>query len=99
MAEITISEGLTWLKMLRERHAELVGLRNENSHNTRRHYGVGGDKEVTTEPTYDVKALDRMVTRVQREQRKLETAIKNANAITKIPGYDVNLEDVLGELE
>jgi hypothetical protein len=94
---ITINEGLTWLKTLRERHTELVGLRNENSANVTRRFGVAGDKEQTRTPTYDVKALDKMVTTVAREIQKLEQAIKVTNASTPITGYDKD-ETVLGEL-
>jgi hypothetical protein len=94
---ITINEALTWLKTLRERHTELVGLRNENSATVTRRFGVGGDKEQTRQPTYDVKALDKLVTTVAREIQKLEQAIKVTNATTTVTGYDKN-EDVLGEL-
>ena len=62
--QLTINEALVWIKTLRERHAELTALRNENSATVRRHYGVGGDKTESREPTYDVKALDRLITRV-----------------------------------
>jgi len=97
MATITINEGLTWVKTLRERHTELVALRNENSAVVKRHYGVGGDKETERKPVYDVKALDKMVTRVAREIQKLEQAIKVTNATTTIVGYEKD-EAVLGEL-
>lgn len=95
--KITINEGLTWLKTLRERHAELVGLRNENSSAVTRRYGVGGDKDVTKTPVYDVKALDKLVTGVAREINKLEQAIKVTNATTQVVGY-VKDEAVLGEI-
>jgi len=95
--DITINEALTWLKTLRERHTELVQLRNENSATTRRHFGVGGDKETVREPVYDVKALDKLVTRVAREVQQLEQAIKVTNATTKVIGYTKD-DAVLGEL-
>ena len=95
--DITINEGLTWLKTLRERHTELVALRNENSAVTTRRFGVGGDKETERKPVYDVKALDKMVTRVAREVQMLEQAIKSTNATTTIVGYSKD-EAVLGEL-
>jgi hypothetical protein len=95
--QITINEGLTWLKTLRERHAELVALRNENSNVLTRRYGVGGDKETEKKPVYDVKALDKLVTRVAREIQKLEQAIKVTNATTTVAGYEKD-EAVLGEV-
>lgn len=97
MAAITVNEALTWVKTLRERHGELVGLRNENSAQVTRRFGVGGDKETTKEPVYDVKALDKLVTQVAREIQKLEQAIKVTNATTTVVGYDKD-EAILGEV-
>lgn len=97
MAEPTINEALTWMKTLKERSAELQRMRNENSASSTRHFGMHGDKEVTTTPLYDVKALDKVVNGLAREIRILDTKIKAANAIAKVTGYEIN-EDVLGEL-
>jgi hypothetical protein len=71
MAQITINEGLAWLKTLKKRHEELLALRNDNAHRERRFYGASADKEIVKEPVYDVKVLDRLVTRVAREIRLL----------------------------
>jgi hypothetical protein len=95
--QITINEALGWRKILAERHQELVGLRNENSAVVVRRYGVGGDKETERKPTYDVRVLDKMITRVAREVQKLEQAIKVTNATTTVVAYEKD-EDVLGEL-
>jgi hypothetical protein len=46
---------------------------------------------------YDVRVLDRLVTRVAREIRLLEQALKAANAKTTIDGYEQD-DAVLGEL-
>ena len=73
MAQITINEGLAWLKTLKKRHEELLALRNDNAHRERRFYGASADKEIVKEPVYDVKILDRLVTRVAREIRLLES--------------------------
>jgi hypothetical protein len=97
MAQITINEGLAWLKTLKKRHEELLALRNDNAHRERRFYGPSADREIVKEPVYDVKVLDRLVTRVAREIRLLEQALKAANAKTAIDGYDQD-DAVLGEL-
>lgn len=97
LAELTINEALVWKQTLKERHDELVGLRNENSHTRTRHYGVGGDKSETTTPTYDVKSLDKMIAKLAAERRKLDQQIKATNAVTKVIGYVAD-EAVLGEL-
>lgn len=87
MAKVTISEGIGILKTLRERHGELVGLRNENSNKQTRYFGANAEKDKVTEPVYDVKALDRLISSVAGEIRKLDTAIKAANAVTMV-GYE-----------
>jgi hypothetical protein len=97
MAKVTISEALSCMKTLKERHSELVALRNENSNTRTRHYGMGGDKTDKIEPVYDVKKLDALVGQVAKEIRKLDVAIKNANATLEVPTYDWD-EKVLGEI-
>ena len=49
MAQITIN-GLAWLKTLKKRHEELLGLRNDNARRERRFYGASADKEIVKEP-------------------------------------------------
>ena len=61
MAQITLNEGLAWLKTLKKRHEELITLRDGNAHRERRFYGASADKEIVKEPVYDVKALDKSV--------------------------------------
>ena len=97
MAQITLNEGLAWLKTLKKRHEELITLRDGNAHRERRFYGAAADKEIVKEPVYDVKALDRSVTRVAREIRLLEQALKATNAKTVVDAYDQD-DAALGEL-
>jgi hypothetical protein len=54
-------------------------------------------KEIVKEPVYDVKVVDHLVTRVAREIRLLEQALKTTNARTAIEAYDQD-DAVLGEL-
>jgi hypothetical protein len=97
VAQITLNEALAWLKTLKKRHEELIGLRNENAHRERRFLGAA-DRELVREPVYDVKTLDRAVTRVAREIRLLEQAMKATNAKTVVVGYEQD-DAVLGELQ
>jgi hypothetical protein len=97
MAQITLNEGLAWMKTLKKRHDELIALRNDNAHRERRFFGASADKEVVKEPLYDVKVLDRTVTRVAREIRLLDQAMKATNAATVVQGYQQD-DSVLGEL-
>lgn len=95
--KITISEGIGYLKMLRERHAELLALRNQNAVKETRFYGANADKNKEIDPVYDVKSLDRLVTSVAREIRKLDMAIKSMNAVIRLD-YDWD-DSVLGQVE
>ena len=97
MAQITINEGLAWLKTLKKRHEELVALRDDNARRERRFFGASADREIVKEPVYDVKVLDRLVTRVAREIRLLEQALETTNARTMIEAYDQD-DEALGEL-
>jgi hypothetical protein len=97
MAQITINEGLAWLKTLKKRHEELLALRNDNAHRERRFYGASADKEIVKEPVYDVKVLDKLVTRIAREIRLLDQALKATNARTVVERYEQD-DTVLGEL-
>ena len=56
-----------------------------------------GDTPETVEPTYDVVSLDRLVSQVAAERRRLDSAIKATNARVKVYGYEMD-EAVLGEL-
>ncbi len=82
MAHITLNEGLAWMKTLKKRHEELIGLRNENAHRERRFLGSSADREIVKEPVYDVKVLDKAVTAMAREIRLLEQALKATHAKT-----------------
>lgn len=98
MAKITINEALIWRKTLTERHAELVTLRNQNSQHEVRYLGANADKTVEKKPVYSVVKLDALISRLSREMRLLDTAIKQANATVQLPTYEQD-DAVLGELE
>jgi hypothetical protein len=94
--KLTISQALGWKKTLEQRHHELVNLRNQNSFRSERLYG---EKDtIKQEPMYCVKTLDKLVARVAKEIRKLDDAIKHANATIQVPDYEKD-EAVLGEVE
>lgn len=92
--EITISQGLGWLKTLKSRHAELVALRNQNSAEVTTDYN---GKTTTKTPTYDVKELDKRIAVLAREIRLCDTAIKDTNGVTKVRDYVMD-DEVLAEL-
>ena len=82
MAQITLNEGLAWLKTLKKRHEELITRRDGNAHRERRFYGASADKSVT---------------RFAREIRLLEQALMATNAKTVVEAYDQD-DGALGEL-
>lgn len=96
MAQITISEALNWKKTLNQRYNELVALRNENSRDED-HYGANV-KTIEKKARYDVVGLDKMITKLAREMRVLDMALKNTNATVKVKSYEQD-DAVLGELE
>jgi len=92
---VNLSQAMGWQKTLQTRHNELVQLRNENSSRSTRLWGEKQEK--ITEPVYDVKHLDNLVTKIAIEIRKLDEGIKTTNAVTQVLDYVKN-EDVLGEV-
>jgi hypothetical protein len=96
MEEITLSQGLAWMKTLRVRYTELVALRDRNSAERIRRWGETKE-DIVEKPVYDVKELDRMINKIGLELRKLDDAIKVTNAITTVVNYKRS-DEVLGEL-
>ena len=92
--KITISEGLGWLKTLKSRHAELVGLRNANAAEVTVDYQ---GKQTTRTPAYDARKLDTVISVLAREIRLCDNAIKATNASTEVKEYTMD-DDVLAEL-
>ena len=97
MSQLTISQGLAWMKTLKTRHNELVALRDRNSSERIRRWGETKD-DVVEKPVYDVKELDKLVNKVSLEIRKLDDAIKTINTTTVLKDYVWN-ENVLGEVQ
>jgi hypothetical protein len=81
---MTISEGLSYMKVLMRRHSELVELRSDNSKRQRRYFGNDKDNFTIEEPVYDIKAIDKKIAKLGAEMRKLDAAIKTANATVAI---------------
>jgi hypothetical protein len=98
MAAVNVSEAIGLLKSLKERHAELKALRDENSNRVTRFMGIGGDKSIQKDPVYSVTKLDRTVNRLAQEIRKLDQAIKTSNATTMLGSYDWK-EEIMGLIE
>ena len=96
MEEITLSQGLAWMKTLRVRHNELVVLRDRNSAERIRRWGETKE-DIVEKPVYDVKELDRIINRIALELRRLDDAMKVTNAKTIVENYKRD-DEILGEL-
>ena len=96
MEEITLSQGLSWMKTLRVRHNELVALRDRNSAERIRRWGETKE-DIVEKPVYDVKGLDKMINRLALELRRLDDAMKVTNAKTIVENYKRD-DEILGEL-
>jgi len=96
MEEITLSQGLAWMKTLRVRHNELVALRDRNSAERIRRWGETKE-DIVEKPVYDVKELDKMINKLALELRRLDDAMKVTNAKTIVENYKRN-DEILGEL-
>jgi hypothetical protein len=94
--KINISQAINWKKTLEARRNELVNLRDQNSASTTRFLGVSA-KEVKNDVLYDVKALDKLITKLSTEIRKVDDAIKHANMTYMLPDYEQD-DVVLGEV-
>jgi hypothetical protein len=92
---MTISQGLSWMKTLKERHLEPVGLRNANAHREDRLFG--GKQTVKREPVCHVRKPDALVHRVAMEIRRPAEAIKETNSKVEVTGFRMD-EAVLGRV-
>jgi len=96
-SNITISEGLSWLKTLKERHKELISLRDKNSTEETTRWGETKEDKIKS-PVYDVKELDSLVANIAIEIRHLDDAIKRMNVVITISDY-IKDESVIGVLK
>jgi hypothetical protein len=84
---MTVNEAMVLQKALRSRIGSLSSIRNANAVRTRRWdmFSDGKEKERTEiEPQYDPKVVDKKITELEVVLFKLDTAIKQSNAVTKI---------------
>ena len=93
--EITINEALALKVTVVERIADLKTLRNGVS--TARRNLFGEDNSVT-EPKYNVRKVDEKLMKLEVWKLRVDQAIKQANALTKII-IEGEIEDLLTPLE
>lgn len=93
---LTVNELLSLVKAVRERLNGLKGLRSEVSTKDIWSYG-GTDKEKKTEPTYDVKAVDKKIAELEIFLFRADAKIKQSNANTTV-SIEVDIDKLLEPL-
>ncbi len=96
MDNLTINQLLVLMKEVRNRLNDLRNLRTQVAVKTTSFYGDRETKEI--EPQYDVKILDKKITKLETWLFKADAAIKQANAITKVE-VEVNVDELLSPIE
>jgi len=91
---MSINELLVLMRRIKERIKKLEELKGSVS--TKEYY-TRGDSEKRVEPQYDLKSLDKKVMELENFLFKADAAIKQSNAVTKIP-IDVNVDALLAPL-
>jgi len=95
--QYTINEILSLQKMVRERVNELRGLRASVSNRDTYFGEYAQAKQRVQEPQYDVIEVDTRITQLELWLFKVDAAIKQSNAVTKLE-TEINVESLLQPL-
>ena len=97
---MTINEALSFLKIIRQRKAELEALRSQvSTKKTDVYWGErdNSKKDSTVEPQFDVKVVDRKIVELSNAVYRIDAAIKQANATTSL-GIEIDRDKLLEPL-
>jgi len=95
MANKSINAWLSMKNSLQSRLAELKDLKNQG---TTRRVTKYSDREDIVEPTYDIKMVDKKCAQITTALFKIDQAIKEANAATKVD-LDVDYDALVMPIE
>lgn len=96
MANLTINALLSMQKALNLRRQQLNEIKNAGT--SRTIYRETGGNTTTTEPTYDIKKVDRKLTEINKAMWNIDQKIKEVNAMTHIE-IQVDFNYLMSELE
>jgi CRISPR/Cas system-associated exonuclease Cas4 (RecB family) len=96
MEKMSINAALSMKASLQSRLSELKGMKSEASHRTIMDYGE--NKKEITEPTYDIKIIDKKCAELTSALFLLDKGIKQANATTKFD-VEVNYVELMKPIE
>jgi len=89
----TISGLLSMQKILLQRRNQLNELKNEVSKRTMWH-----EPNKTDEPVYDIKMVDKKITKINMALFKIDKAVKQSNATTNVE-INIDFDSLISELE
>jgi hypothetical protein len=96
MAKMTVNALLSMEKSLRVRQAQLNELKNAGT--SRSIYRSLDKTENITEPTYNIKLVDRKLAAINMALFRIDKAVKQSNAKTSVD-VDVEFETLMSEIE
>lgn len=94
----SISSFLSMQTALNQRRTQLNELKNAaTSHSYDTYDGTPGKKTIS-EPTYDIKKVDKKLTDINKALFKIDQAIKRSNAMTEMD-LAVDFDSLMSEIE
>jgi hypothetical protein len=97
---MTINEALSFIKIIRQRKAELENLRSQvSTKKTETYWGErdNSKKDTLIEPQFNVKDVDRKIVELSNAIYKIDAAIKQANATVSL-GIEIDRDALLAPL-
>jgi len=91
----SVNAFLSMQKALLTRRGQLEAVKNSSAMSTS-YYSQGVETRVE-KPTYDIKAADRMITKINRALFEIDTKVKQSNAVTEID-IALDFDDLMKEL-
>lgn len=91
--QVTINKLLAMEKSLRERLNQLNELKSQSSRRT-----IWDTDNKREEPTYDIKAVDKKITAINKALFEINHSIKESNAKTTL-NIDVDYNSLVSEIE
>jgi len=91
----TVNRFLSMQKALIQRRQQLEQVKNSATQRTR--YFDAGHETRVEEPTYDIKTVDKMITRINRAMFEIDSMIKQSNASVELD-INVDFDELMKEL-
>ena|SRR4030042_5036782 len=96
--KLTVNGAMSLMKTLRERVSSLKALSHQVSVLTRSSWKASGEMAEETIPQYDVKKVDAKIMELENILFKIDTAIKQKNAVTNLD-IEIDVDELLKPLE